>query len=56
MLLAVTPDSFIPDDHPIRRINPIVDAAAAALAAVRHDVLNGGADLDPARSICSRRA
>ena len=27
MLLAVTPDSLVPADHPIRRIKPIVDAA-----------------------------
>ena len=32
MLLAVTPDSFIPDDHPIRRIKPIVDAALQRLS------------------------
>ena len=29
MLLAVTPDSFIPEEHPIRRIKPIVESAAA---------------------------
>ena len=32
ILLAVTPDSFIPDDHPIRRIKPIVDAALTKLS------------------------
>ena len=32
MLLAVTPDSFIPDDYPIRRIKPIVDAALHQLS------------------------
>ncbi len=32
MLLAVTPDSFIPDDHPIRRIKPIVDSALQQLS------------------------
>lgn len=32
MLLAVTPDSFIPDDHPIRRIKAIVDAALVQLS------------------------
>ena len=32
MLLAVTPDSFIPDDHPIRRIKPIVDAPLRRLS------------------------
>ncbi len=32
MLLAVTPDSFIPDDHPIRAIKPIVEAALAQLS------------------------
>ena len=29
MLLAVTPDSFIPEEHPIRRIKPIVESALA---------------------------
>ena len=32
IMLAVTPDSFIPDDHPIRRIKPIVDAALQQLS------------------------
>ena len=32
MLLAVTPDSFIPDDHPIPRIKPIVDSALQRLS------------------------
>ena len=32
IMLAVTPDSFIPDDHPIRRIKPIVDAALQRLS------------------------
>ena len=32
MLLAVTPDSFIPDDHPIRRIKPIVKRVLARLS------------------------
>ena len=32
MLLAVTPDSFIPEEHPIRRIKPIVESAAAERA------------------------
>ena len=26
IMLAVTPDSFVPAEHPIRRIKPIVDA------------------------------
>jgi transposase len=34
MLLAVTPDCFIPDDHPIRRIKPIVESALARLSPV----------------------
>ena len=29
IMLAVTPGSFVPADHPIRRIKPIVDAALA---------------------------
>ena len=32
MLLAVTPDSFIPEDHPIRRIKPIVESALVRLS------------------------
>ncbi len=25
IMLAVTPDAFVPADHPIRRVKPIVD-------------------------------
>jgi hypothetical protein len=32
MLLAVTPDSFIPEEHPIRRIKPIVESVLARLS------------------------
>ena len=32
IMLAVTPDSFIPADHPIRRIKPIVDSALQQLS------------------------
>ena len=32
MLLAVTPDSLVPADHPIRCIKPIVDAALQRLS------------------------
>ena len=32
MLLAVTSDSFVARDHPIRRIKPIVDAALTRLS------------------------
>ena len=31
IMLAVTPDSFIPADHPIRHIKPIVEAALQRL-------------------------
>ena len=34
MLLAVTPDSFIPEEHPIRRIKPIVESALARLSSL----------------------
>ena len=27
IMLAVTPESFVPDDHPPRRIKPLVDDA-----------------------------
>ena len=32
IMLAVTPDSFVPADHPIRCIKPIVDAALQRLS------------------------
>ena len=32
IMLAVTPDEFVPADHPIRRIKPIVDAALVRLS------------------------
>ena len=32
IMLAVTAESFVPADHPIRRIKPIVDAALARLS------------------------
>ena len=32
IMLAVTPESFIPGDHPIRRIKPIVDDALQRLS------------------------
>ena len=32
MMLALTPDDFVPADHPIRRIKPIVDAALQRLS------------------------
>lgn len=32
IMLAVTPDDFVPADHPIRRIKPIVDAALQRLS------------------------
>ena len=32
IMLAVTPDAFVPDDYPIRRIKPIVDAALERLS------------------------
>ena len=32
IMLAVTPDASVPDDHPIRRIKPIVDAALERLS------------------------
>lgn len=32
MMLAITPDTFVPGDHPIRRIKPIVDRALIALS------------------------
>jgi transposase len=34
MLLAITPDQLIPEDHPIRRIKPIVERVLAQLSPV----------------------
>ena len=30
MLTAVTPDALVPQDHPLRRIKPMVDSALSA--------------------------
>ena len=34
IMLAVTPDDFVPADHPIRRIKPIVDWALCSAICV----------------------
>ena len=31
MLTAVTPDALVPQDHPIRKIKPLVDGALTKL-------------------------
>ena len=31
IMLAVTPETFVPDDHPLRRIKPLVDECLARL-------------------------
>ena len=57
MLLAVTPDAFIPDDHPIRRIKPIVDSALQQLSPL-FDTMYSNERVGPRSrpSTCSRRA
>ncbi len=32
MLTTITPDHLVPDDHPIRKIKPIVEEALSALS------------------------
>ncbi len=40
--LTVTPDQLIPDDHPIRRVKPFVEAALAELSPVFDEMYAGG--------------
>ena len=57
MLLAVTPDSFIPEEHPIRRIKPIVESALARLSSLFDGMYADRGRAPPSRpSTCSRRA
>ncbi|MGQ9636039.1 MAG: IS5 family transposase [Bryobacteraceae bacterium] len=37
-MLAITPDTLVPPDHPIRRIKPIVDGALAELSPLFEDI------------------
>ena len=36
MLTAITPDSLVPQGHPIRCIKPMVDRALAGMSATRN--------------------
>ena len=56
MLLAVTPDSFIPDDHPIRRIKPLVERVLARLSPLFDAMYASAAGRRSRPSTCSRRA
>ncbi len=49
MLTAVTPDALVPQDHPIRRIKPLVDKALAQLSPTfdRMYAANGRASIPP---------
>ena len=49
MLTAVTPDTLIPQQHPIRRIKPMVDRALAQLSPTfdRRYAQNGRASIPP---------
>ena len=38
MLTAVTPDALVPQDHPIRKIKPLVDGALTKLSRVFHQM------------------
>ena len=56
MLSALTPDDLVPQDHPIRRIKPIVDQALKELSPTFNRMY---ADVGVRRylpSTCSRRA
>ena len=54
-MLAVTAEAFVPDDHPLRRIKPLVDSCLARLSPrFEDDVREARASLDPARAPCSR--
>ena len=41
IMLAVTPETFVPADRPIRRIKPIVDAALQGVPVGHEDDLHG---------------
>ena len=49
MLTTVTPDALVPQDHPIRRIKPLVDKALAQLSPTfdRMYAQNGRASIPP---------
>jgi hypothetical protein len=36
MLLALTPDQLVPDDHPIRRMKPVVERVLTRLSLKRY--------------------
>ncbi len=52
MLLGVTPDEFIPEGHPIRRIRAIVDAVPEELLRLPAAEL-GGSIAEWRRTVCS---
>ena len=55
IMLAVTPDSFIPADYPVRGIKPIVDAALQQLSPL-FDTMHSTSGRPSIRpSICPRR-
>ena len=56
IMLAVTPESFITGDHPIRRIKPIVDAALQRLSPLFDTMYARGGRPSIPPSTCSRRA
>ena len=56
IMLAVTPDSFVPDDHPIRRIKPRAAAALQQLSPLFDTMYSISGRPRSRPSICSRRA
>ena len=56
IMLAVTPGSFVPAGHPIRRIKPIVDAALARLSPLFDSTYSTRGRPRSRPSTCSRRA
>ena len=50
IMLAVTAEAFVPDDHPLRRQAAGGQLSGAAVTALRGDVREARASLDPARA------
>ena len=42
MMLGLTPDGFVPQDHPLRRIKPWADSALARVSPLFDDLYASG--------------
>ncbi len=42
LLLGLTPDGFVPREHPLRRIKPLVDSALGCMSPVFDEVYAAG--------------